>query len=165
MTDRVLSVVRPHRDAALVHVEDVYATSPEDLWSAITRPERLSRWIAEVTGDLAVGGAFRIRFTSSWEGDGRVDECEPPHRLVVTTVAEDGSSTEIVATVTPEGDGARLVVEERGLPVDEAPDHAAGWQVHLEDLGTALAGRTPGDWAARWRELIPVYRPGSGPAA
>jgi hypothetical protein len=60
--------------------------------------------------------------------------------------------------ITPEGDAARLVVEERGLPIDDAPDHAAGWQVHLEDLGAALAGRPTSDWGARRKQLIPAYR-------
>lgn len=158
MTERTIASVRPHGDAALVRVEDVYPTTPEDLWSAITEPERLARWLAEVSGDLGLGGSFRIRFTSSWEGTGRVDECDPPHRLVVTTVEDDGSATELVAVVTPEGDGARLVVEDRGLPADVAPFHAAGWQVHLEDLGAALAGRERSDWSARWKELMPSYR-------
>ena len=158
MTERMLATVRTSGDAAVVRVEDVYATTAQDLWSAITEPERLARWIAEVSGDLAVGGAFRIRFTSSWEGIGRVDACEPHHRLVVTTTEEDGTSTEIEARITPEGDAARLVVEERGLPIDDAPDYAAGWQVHLEDLGAALAGRPTSDWGARWKQLIPAYR-------
>jgi uncharacterized protein YndB with AHSA1/START domain len=165
MTDRTIAAVRPYGDTALVHVEDVYPTSVEDLWAAITQPERLARWIAEVSGDLVVGGAFAVRFTSSWEGTGRVDVCEAPHRLVVTTTEEDGGSTELEARISPEGDGARLVVEDRGLPVDEAPDHAAGWQVHLEDLGAALGGRTRSDWSARWRELIPLYRPERDSAA
>lgn len=159
MTDeRTIASVRPFGDAALVHVEDVYATTPEDLWAAITEPARLARWLAEVSGELVVGGALRIRFTSSWEGDGRVDVCEPPHRLVVTTTEDGGAATEIVAVVTPEGDGARLVVEDRGLPTDAAPFHAAGWQVHLEDLAAALAGRPTSDWSARWNELMPTYR-------
>ncbi len=158
MTERILAAVRPFGEAALVRVEDVYPTTPEDLWSAITEPARLARWIAEVSGDLVVGGAFRIRFTSSWEGNGRVDVCEPPNRLVVTTTEDDGAATEVVAVITAEGDGARLVVEDRGLPVDAAPFHAAGWQVHLEDLGAALAGRPTSDWHARWEELMPAYR-------
>jgi uncharacterized protein YndB with AHSA1/START domain len=158
MTERRLATVRPSGDAALVRVEDVYATTARDLWSAITEPERLARWIADVSGDLAVGGEFRIRFTSSWEGVGRVDACEPHHRLVVTTTDEDGTSTEIEARIMSEGDAARLVVEERGLPIDDAPDYAAGWQVHLEDLAAALAGRPTSDWSARWKQLIPAYR-------
>ena len=38
-----------------VRVEDIYDTDIDDLWEACTTPERLARWIAEVSGDLRVG--------------------------------------------------------------------------------------------------------------
>ena len=41
-----------------VRVEDVYDTDIDDLWEACTDPERLARWIAEVSGDLRAGGTF-----------------------------------------------------------------------------------------------------------
>ena len=159
MTDRTLSTVRPEAGGAVVHVEDVYDTSVADLWSAISEPDRLARWLAVVSGDLRVGGTLRMRFTSSWEGTGEVLVCDAPHHLVVASREEDGSETVIEARISPEGERARLVVEERGLPTD-ASDYAAGWQVHLEDLGAALAGRETSDWSARWRQLIPSYRQG-----
>ena len=40
-------------------------------------PERLARWIAEVSGDLRVGGTVHAVFTSTWTGPGRIDVCEP----------------------------------------------------------------------------------------
>src|SRR5204863_3940045 len=67
-----------------VRMEDRYDTDIDDLWSALTEPQRLARWIGDVEGDLRLGGEFRARFTSSWEGAGRVDVCEPPRRRVVT---------------------------------------------------------------------------------
>ncbi len=39
-----------------VRVEDVYDTDIDDLWEACTTPERLARWMAELSGDLRVGG-------------------------------------------------------------------------------------------------------------
>ncbi len=41
-----------------VRVEDVYATDIEDLWDACTDPDRLARWIADVSGVLEMGGGF-----------------------------------------------------------------------------------------------------------
>jgi uncharacterized protein YndB with AHSA1/START domain len=49
---RILGSVRAANGAATVHVEDRYDASIADLWSAITEPERLARWIAAVDGDL-----------------------------------------------------------------------------------------------------------------
>jgi uncharacterized protein YndB with AHSA1/START domain len=110
-----------------VRVEDVYDTDIDDLWEACTKPERLARWIAEVSGDLRTGGAFRARFTSEWEGTGRVEACEPPRRLVVLT-KETGELDEHVveATLTPDGDRTVLVIEVRGLPAHRSSPQLRG---------------------------------------
>ncbi|MEJ3404669.1 SRPBCC family protein [Rathayibacter sp. YIM 133350] len=141
---------------AAVRVEDVYETDIEDLWQACTTPDRLARWIAEVSGDLSVGGAIQARFTSSWEGSGRIDSCERPHHLSLTMTEAPGEQTEVEAWLTQEGDKTRLVVEERGLPLDKVHFYGAGWQAHLEDLTRSLAGH-PSEWMARWTELTPAY--------
>lgn len=141
-----------------VRMTDVYATDIDDLWSAITEPARLVRWVAEVGGDLRVGGAFTARFTSGWSGPGRVETCDAPHHLVVTLSPETPDQTVVEATLSSHGDGTRLVVEERGIPLGELAVHGAGWQVHVEDLTAHLQGREPGSWGDRCAELTPAYR-------
>jgi uncharacterized protein YndB with AHSA1/START domain len=160
-TGTLLGWTREVDGSGMVHVEDVYATDIEDLWAAVTEPERLARWLAEVSGDLRVGGTFAARFTSSWEGPGRVEVCERPHRLLLTMQPETGEETQIEALLTAESEGTRLVVEERGFPPGVAPDHGAGWQAHLEDLGASLESREAVPWEERWHQLIPAYRPES----
>ena len=91
-------------------------------------------------GDLRLGGEFRASFTSGWEGPGRVDVCEPPQRLLVTMEPGQEDETVIEALLVADGDQTRLVVEERGLPLDELAAHGAGWQVHVEDLAAHLVG-------------------------
>ncbi|BCY11397.1 SRPBCC family protein [Actinoplanes sp. L3-i22] len=141
-----------------VRVEDVYDTGIDDLWSAVTDPARLVNWIAEVTGDLTVGGAVKTIFTSGWSGPGRIDVCEVPHRLLVTLAPGTDEETVIEAELFAEGERTRLVVEERGLPAEETFYHGAGWQAHLEDLAAHLAGQPAGPWKERWQELTPAYR-------
>src|SRR5207247_1291023 len=85
--------------AATVHVEDRYDTGIADVWSAIAEPERLARWIAEVDGDLRPGGLFQVRFTTGWEGPGRVDVCDPPRRLLLTLSPEQPDQTEVEAVL------------------------------------------------------------------
>ena len=153
----VVATLRVVDGKGVVRMEDTYDTDIQDLWTALTNPRRLSRWIADVEGDLRLGGVFRARFTSAWEGSGRVDVCEPPTRLVVTMTDEDGE-TVIEARLTTEADQTRLVIEDRGLPLGELAAHGAGWQAHVEDLATHLAGQPPADWKARWLELTPSYR-------
>ena len=141
-----------------VRMAGLYDTDADDLWSALTDPERLARWVARVEGDLRLGGEFTARFTSSWEGTGRVDECDPPRRLLVTMREQEDDETVIEARLEAEGEGTRLIVEERGLPLGELAAYGAGWQAHVEDLAAYLAGRTPADWRTRWAELAPSYR-------
>ena len=157
-----------------VRVEDVYSTDIEDLWAACTDPARLSRWIAEVSGDLRVGGTVQLVFTSTWAGPAVIETCEAPHHLLLTTQPGTEEEGQIEAWLTSEGPRTRIVVEERGLPVDSLHFYGAGWQVHLEDLGRSLAsdgpahaggwsGQTPAPaWHARWTELTPEYQDTAG---
>ena len=140
-----------------VRVEDLYDTDIEDLWRACTEPERLARWIGEVAGDLRPGGIVRSSWTSGWSGPARIDACEPPRHLRLTSDPGTDGETQIEAWLTPEGERTRLVVEERGLPVAELPAHGAGWQAHLEDLARSLIG-LPSLWEDRWNELISAYQ-------
>jgi uncharacterized protein YndB with AHSA1/START domain len=157
--ERILGALRSvDGGKGAVRVHDLYATDIGDLWSALTEPERLARWIAHVEGELSLGGSFNARFTSSWEGPGRIDVCEPPQRLLLTMNPGRDDETVIEAMLTAEDGGTRLVVEERGLPVAALAAHGAGWQAHLEDLAAFVDGREPADWRSRWMELSPSYR-------
>jgi uncharacterized protein YndB with AHSA1/START domain len=66
---RILGSLRAADGKGVVRMEDSFDTDIDDLWSALTDPSRLARWIGEVEGDLRLGGEFRARFfTSGWEG-------------------------------------------------------------------------------------------------
>ena len=142
-----------------MHIEDVYDTDIEDLWAAVTVPARLAGWLGTVEGDLRVGGRFVASFSSAWQGPGRVEVCDAPNRLLVTLEPDTPGRTEVEAILVVEGDRTRLIIEERGLPVEEAPDHGAGWQAHVEDLRAHLAGGVRVPWRDRWHQLIASYRP------
>jgi uncharacterized protein YndB with AHSA1/START domain len=155
---RVAGSLRSADGKGAVRMEDRYDTDIDDLWSALTDPRRLVRWIADVEGDLRLGGEFHARFTSSWDGPGRVDACEPPRRLLLTMSPGQEDETVIEARLSAEGGQTSLVIEERGLPLGELAAHGAGWQAHVEDLAAHLAGREPADWRNRWTELTPSYQ-------
>jgi uncharacterized protein YndB with AHSA1/START domain len=155
---RILGSLREEGGFGVVRVEDLYDTQIEDLWSAITDPDRLRRWVVTVEGDLSVGGEFDATFTSGWEGRGRVDLCDAPRHLLVTTWSDEDPPGTIEATLVEEEGRTRLIIEESGLPLESYFYHGSGWQVHLEDLAAYLAGRETSDWGARARELSPLYR-------
>src|SRR5258705_6782896 len=106
------------RTRGAVRVEDMYDTDIDDLWEACTNPERLARWIAKVSGDLRVGGSIHAVFTSTWTGPGRIDACEKPHHLLLTTEPGTSDEAQIEAWLTEEDSRARLVVQDRGLPLE-----------------------------------------------
>jgi uncharacterized protein YndB with AHSA1/START domain len=153
----LLGRLREENGLGVVRVEDVYATDMADLWSAITEPQRLARWIGTVEGDLRLRGRFDAKFTSGWQGTGVVEICDAPRLLRVRTQQPGGEPTVMEAQLFEEGDATRLVIEERGLPLADYADHGAGWQAHVEDLEAHIDGGEPGDWAQRWRELSTAY--------
>ncbi len=156
---RALGTLRAADGTGIVRLEDRFDTDVDDLWSALTDPRRLARWLGEVEGDLRPGGEFRARyFASGWEGTGRVDVCEPPRRLLILTTSPDEPDGVIEATLTADGDATILVIEDRGLPLEQIAAYGAGDQIHVEDLAAYLAGGERCDPRARWQELHPAYQ-------
>jgi uncharacterized protein YndB with AHSA1/START domain len=167
--DRILGSLRSANGKGIVRMEDRYDTDIDDLWAAITDPARLARWHGQVEGDLRPGGEFRVYLEAAdIESTGRVEVCEPPRRLLVTTRETDESyrkgqgvppfDQSLDATLTEDGDQTILVIEVQGMPVDKIAFYGAGWQIHAENLAAYLAGREPGDTEARWDELVPPYQ-------
>ena len=157
---RILGSLRSADGKGVVRVQDRFDTDIDDLWSALTDPGRLARWMGEVEGDLRLGGEFRARFfASGWEGAGRVEACEPPRRLLLLTM-QPGQPGEhfIEVTLAADGDQTILVWEERGMPLDLLAAYGAGVQIHVEDLAAYLAGRDRVDAATRWGELQLAYQ-------
>jgi len=156
---RLLGSLRSADGKGVVRMEDRFDTDIDDLWSALTDPRRLARWIGEVEGDLRLGGEYRFCFFASGsEGTGRVDACEPPRRLLLAMALGQPDEDVIEVTLAADGDQTILVWEERGMPLDQLAAYGAGIQVHVEDLAAYLAGRERCDADARWHELLPAYQ-------
>jgi uncharacterized protein YndB with AHSA1/START domain len=159
--ERILGSLRAEDGKGVARVEDRYDTAIDDLWSALTDPQRLARWYGEVEGDLRLGGGFQVRHADG-ERAGRVDACEPPQRLLVMLRDPDPrpgqpEETVIEAQLTAAAHQTILVVEDRGLPLHLLAAYGAGVQIHLEHLADHIAGRESGDTEERWDELLPHY--------
>jgi uncharacterized protein YndB with AHSA1/START domain len=166
---RILGSLRSADGKGVVRIEDRYDTDIDDLWSAITDPARLARWLGRVEGDRRPGGEFRMYIESSdIESTGRVEACEPPRRLLVTNRETDESyrkgqgvppfEARLEATLTADGDQTILVIEVQGMPLDVVAFYGAGWQIHAESLAAHIAGREGGAGEERWNELVPAYQ-------
>jgi hypothetical protein len=53
---RIFGSLRSADGTGVVRIEDDYDTDIDDLWSALTDPDRLVRWLGQVDGDLAWAG-------------------------------------------------------------------------------------------------------------
>jgi len=150
---------REHRGKVrrVVSASRTFATSPVDLWDAITQPERLARWFGSVSGDLHLGGSFQIKGNAH----GEVTACKPPEMLAVTwRMFGDESWVQAHLSSTPDG-GTLLKVEHilsRRL-FDRlywswygAGATGVGWELWLLALDRHVAsGAATVDALERWR--------------
>jgi uncharacterized protein YndB with AHSA1/START domain len=118
----------------------------DDVWAAVTEPERLSRWIGTWTGDPATRRVeFRMTFE---EGTGSEDveirECDPPRRLAVTTHS-DGQSWHLELDLSEQAGVTTLVFTQPGVDPAEAENVGPGWEYYLDRLVAAETGGDPAD--------------------
>jgi len=148
-----------NRGEGIVRLRASYETDVENLWSAITDPQRVAKWYGTVSGDFNVGGEFTAAvFASGWDGHVRIDVCVPHRRLEVTMWEREEAQHVVAAELVADANHAILSLEVRGLPLDLVWAYGAGWQVHLEDLGRHLEGREGLNPPTRWDELEPLYQ-------
>jgi uncharacterized protein YndB with AHSA1/START domain len=144
-------------DGHVVRMSRRYAAPVADVWDAWTDPERASRWLGAVSGDLRAGGEALLVMTEDIKVPCRITVCDPPHRLAVTWrhPGEPESAAEI--RLRADGDGTILELEHARLRAADAVGYGYGWEDFLDRLAALLAGGDPG--AVSWEESQRVLRP------
>ncbi len=158
MTSRVIfGRLRMGPGGSAVRFERRYDAHPEQLWAALTEPDRVARWLARIGGDRIAGGEVRIDFGGGAEAVALVRSCDPPRALALEWVFPDGLATPLRVELRPDGDSTVLVLDHAHFP--GSPDeYAAAWQVHLDLLAAEIAGRSPEfDYASELEQLVPHY--------
>ena len=143
-------------EEVVVVVQRTYDAAVEDVWEALTDPERLRRWFLPVSGDLRVGGAYQL------EGNvgGEIRRCEAPARLSVTWGME---SSVVHVRLSADGDQRTVLDLEHSVPLEIAGRGAGalyvgpGWDVSVRGLGEFLRGAVVDDPAA-WEGTIEGQR-------
>lgn len=116
-----------------------YPTDVADLWDAVTSAERLPRWFAPVSGELALGGRFQVEGNAG----GTVLECDAPQRYLISWEIMGGVS-QVEVTVAPDGDGARLTLTHSGENARDFYEQfgpgatGVGWDLGLLGLNAYL---------------------------
>ena len=135
----------------------------EDVWAALTEPERLARWIGVYAGGRGPGGTGTFAMTHE-EGEPvgepmTIVECDPPRRLVVQwNQQQEGSFWRIDLDLWTE-QGRTVLRFLQVFPADtDVADFAMGWHWYLAKLAAEIAGSPgPGDWDAFYAEIGPSY--------
>jgi uncharacterized protein YndB with AHSA1/START domain len=67
-------------EARTVTVSRSFDSPVDDVWDACTNPDRIGRWFLPVSGDLQLGGRYRLEGNAS----GTIERCDPPNGFAAT---------------------------------------------------------------------------------
>jgi uncharacterized protein YndB with AHSA1/START domain len=157
-------IIRTDRGAAL-RFEREYAFPPDEVWSALTTPERVGRWLGELTltGEGGPGDTARLDLgdTPDEGADLRVVACARPYRIEVVWTFPGAAPTHLLVTLAPAGPDRTAVVLEHTFPALEPahlPGYGCGWQHYVDALGAHLTGAPPPEWSDYYPALLEPWR-------
>ena len=134
----------------------------EDVWSALTDPDRLARWIGAYDGARGPGGTGTFTMTQE-EGEHSgepmtIRECDPPRRLVVEWVQQETENWSVALDLwTEEGRTVLRFVQVFPAGADVV-DFALGWHWYLDKLGAEVSrSEQPGAWEPFLAAVGPAY--------
>ncbi|HET9345986.1 MAG TPA: SRPBCC family protein [Candidatus Limnocylindrales bacterium] len=139
-------------EAKVIRLRRTYDAPIDDVWDALTNPERIGRWFLPISGDYRLGGRYQFEGNAG----GEILECSRPNRLKVTWVygetPEPGAASEVEVRLAPAGDKATTLEFEHTAIVPEdmwsvyGPGAVGvGWDGGLLGLGLHLRGGSVGD--------------------
>ncbi len=137
-----------------------YRADIEDVWASVTETERTARWFGEWKGDAAPGRTVQLRMTYEGENppwmDVRIDACEPPHRLLVSTTDEAGVwNLELLLTHADGRTELRLVHHLTGT--EGLGEVGPGWEYYLDMLTAARDGSPRPDFDDYYPAMKPYF--------
>ena len=134
------TTTRDGQPMRVITASRTFDVTPEELWDALTMPERVQRWLGPTSGDFKVGGRFDIEDNAS----GDILTCDKP-TLIQVTWEYDGDTSWVDATLTPSGDGTTLTVKHTAvIPLEWWEQFGAGavgigWEMVLMGIAEHLA--------------------------
>lgn len=142
------------RPARVVTAACAYDTTIDDVWDAITNPERIPRWFLPVSGDLRLGGRYQLHGNAG----GEVIACDPPRAFEITwEFGGQVSWLNVRLTALADG-GAQLRLEHIAHVPEEMWNQfgpgavGVGWDLTILGLGRHLETKASVDpkIAAEW---------------
>ncbi len=154
-------------EGAILRFERRYDAPPSEVWSALTDPERLARWLFRATLEPRPGGTLTFHLGEYGDGSGTVVAWDEPHLLEYRWVetpavaAEHAGAAEtwwIRFRLRSDGDSTVLTFEHLS-PDPRRPQFAAGWHWYLDRLARVVSGDPPADVTTdeEFDRLMAVY--------
>jgi uncharacterized protein YndB with AHSA1/START domain len=142
----------PAGDGRAVRLSREYDAPIDDVWDAVTNPERIGRWFLPLSGDFRVGGRYQLEGNAG----GEILACERPHLLRVSWVYGEVTSnadiSEVEVRLSALDGGATLLELEHTavVPEDRWAEYGpgavgVGWDMGLLGLTLHLQGGSVGD--------------------
>jgi uncharacterized protein YndB with AHSA1/START domain len=141
----------PAGEGRRVLLTRIYDAPVDDVWDALTDPDRIGRWFLPISGDYRLGGNFQFEGNAG----GEIRECERPNRLLVTWVfgetVGDADASLVELRLTPRGESTVLELDHTAIVPDEmwaeyGPGAVGvGWEGGLLGLALHLSGGSVGD--------------------
>jgi uncharacterized protein YndB with AHSA1/START domain len=128
------------RPARVVVAACSYDTAIDDLWDAVTNPERIPRWFLPISGDLRLGGQYQLEGNAS----GQITACDPPRAFDLTWGCGGQVSWVNVRLTGLSDGGARLQLEHIAPVSDDFWNQygpgavGVGWDLAMFGLGRHL---------------------------
>lgn len=141
-------------EAKVMTISQIYNTDLEDVWDAVTSPERIPRWFLPISGDLLLGGRYQL----TGNAGGTIERCDPPTGFGATWEYGDQVSW-IDVRLTGQGPGSTLFTLEHTAVVDDdlwdqfGPGAVGvGWDLGLLGLAIHLStgADAPTDYGTAW---------------
>lgn len=151
---------REERDGrGVVRLERRLAATPEEIWPLLVEPEEVAIWLAELTIEPRVGGAYTLSFENTASvSRGHITAFAPPTLLEYRWYEGEAIESLVRFELRPDGGATELVLTHTLLnSASGLHEYAAGWHAHLDLLAARVAGR-PADWDwLRFNELLATY--------
>jgi uncharacterized protein YndB with AHSA1/START domain len=131
----------------------------EDVWASVTESERTARWFGRWEGDAGPGAMIRLQMAfeegDSWT-DVRIDSCEPPNHLAVTTTGEAGG-WHLEIHLEAKGADTALTFTQHRENTDGAGEIGPGWEYYLDNLLASREGSPLPDFGDYYPSMQGYY--------